>query len=563
MASNNKVAIYIRVSTLHQIDKDSLPMQRQDLIAYSKLMLNTDDYVIFEDAGYSGKNTDRPKFQEMMRMVRTGAFTHILVWKIDRISRNLLDFASMYQELKDLGVVFVSKNEQFDTSTAMGEAMLKIILVFAELERNMTSERVSATMLSRAANGQWNGGRVPFGYEYDPDTMTFSINDAERDIVVMIHDLYEEYKSLVHEARELNTKGYRSRAGYEWTPSTIMIILKSVFYCGDYRYNVLKGGNRQKVNDESEWVTVENHHPAIVSREQKERIIAMLKANARLTKQRGTHQRTKHVHIFQGMCLCSHCNKFMSSTISEKKSNNYRYSKYLCPNQRLSNCPGKSTSDPIVGEFVFNYILNMLNAQKRFSGISDIAELERQLLIGNTFSHIDHIEHDGLQDLYDMLSQGTDNEIYKKQPVKVDFSADAKELSNLRNEKQKLERAVDRLRTLYLYSDDAISETEYVIQRKDLTDKLDEVNERIGLLTSDDWANSISDEVFIERASHFVLEQKLANRNYVNFKRLTLSLDAEILKSFVRSVIDSISIRDGKVERIIFKNGLSHTFVFK
>lgn len=84
-----------------------------------------------------------------MSQIRQGKFTHLLVWKIDRISRNLLDFAMMYQELKDLDVTFVSKNEQFDTSSAMGEAMLKIILVFAELERNMTSERVSATMLSR------------------------------------------------------------------------------------------------------------------------------------------------------------------------------------------------------------------------------------------------------------------------------------------------------------------------------------------------------------------------------------------------------------------------------
>ena len=134
-----RAAIYVRVSTLQQADKDSIPMQRQDLIAYAKLMLNTDDYVIFEDAGYSGKNTDRPQYQEMMSQIRNGAFTHLLVWKIDRISRNLLDFASMYAELKNLGVVFVSRNEQFDTGTAMGEAMLKIILVFAELERNMTS----------------------------------------------------------------------------------------------------------------------------------------------------------------------------------------------------------------------------------------------------------------------------------------------------------------------------------------------------------------------------------------------------------------------------------------
>lgn len=182
-----KVAIYVRVSTLHQIDKDSLPMQKKDLIAYANLMLGTDDYVIFEDAGYSGKNTSRPKFQEMMSKIRTGVFTHLLVWKIDRISRNLLDFASMYDELKRLGIIFISKNEQFDTSTAIGEAMLKIILVFAELERNMTSERVTATMISRANNGLWNGGRIPYGYNYNLETHEFSINPEESNIVKIIH----------------------------------------------------------------------------------------------------------------------------------------------------------------------------------------------------------------------------------------------------------------------------------------------------------------------------------------------------------------------------------------
>lgn len=168
-----RVAIYIRVSTTHQIDKDSLPMQRKDLISYAKLMLRTENFSIFEDAGYSGKNMERPKFKEMMSLIRRGVFTHVLVWKIDRISRNLLDFAGMYEELKSLGVTFVSKNEQFDTSTAMGEAMLKIILVFAELERNMTSERVTAAMISRAASGQWNGGRIPYGYDYGEKSMTF------------------------------------------------------------------------------------------------------------------------------------------------------------------------------------------------------------------------------------------------------------------------------------------------------------------------------------------------------------------------------------------------------
>jgi DNA invertase Pin-like site-specific DNA recombinase len=147
---SKKVAIYIRVSTHWQVDKDSLDVQRRELQAYAQMVLRINDFVVFEDAGYSAKNTDRPDYQKMMARLRSGEFSHLLVWKIDRISRNLLDFSSMYAELKSLGIAFVSMNEQFDTSTAIGEAMLKIILVFAELERNMTAERVTAVMLSRA-----------------------------------------------------------------------------------------------------------------------------------------------------------------------------------------------------------------------------------------------------------------------------------------------------------------------------------------------------------------------------------------------------------------------------
>ena len=83
----------------------------------------------------------------MMNRIKMGEFTHLIVWKIDRISRNLRDFSDMYDELKKYNVTFISRNEQFDTSTAMGEAMLKIILVFAELERKLTGERVFSVMI--------------------------------------------------------------------------------------------------------------------------------------------------------------------------------------------------------------------------------------------------------------------------------------------------------------------------------------------------------------------------------------------------------------------------------
>lgn len=561
-----RVAIYVRVSTLHQIDRDSLPMQKQDLLAYAKIMLGTDDCVIFEDAGYSGKNTDRPKFQEMMSQIRAGGFTHLLVWKIDRISRNLLDFATMYNELKDLGVVFVSKNEQFDTSTAMGEAMLKIILVFAELERNMTSERVTATMISRASNGLWNGGRVPYGYDWDSEDKEFSFNTDEYNIAHMIHDLYEEERSLVRESRILNAKGYRTRAGNEWNPVSLHIILRNVFYCGDYRYNVLKEGDRQKVKDESEWITIKDHHPAIVSREQKMRIIAILDSNSRINKKKNNYKSGKYTHIFSGLVFCGSCGNPMGAAPASLRADGWRYSKYSCPTRRKSStaCIGKSTSDPIVGEFVFNYILNLLNTQRDFSKITSIDEMQGKLLTGDTFNYIDHIQEDGVLDLYNVLAKGeVQGAVYGKGVNIPSKQEKGSEIASLRVEKQKTERALDRLRNLYLYSEDAMSEKEYILERTRLTEKLEEINEEIGMMQSDEWQQSVTDEMFIARASEFIIAQKLTDRNYVNYKRLAQSVNAEVLHSFVTSIIDSIIIHDSKVQRITFKNGLSHTFIFK
>lgn len=558
--SQNRVAIYIRVSTTHQIDKDSIPMQRNDLVSYARLMLNTDDYAIFEDAGYSGKNTDRPNFQKMMSQIRSEAFTHLLVWKIDRISRNLLDFSSMYKELKELGVVFVSKNEQFDTSTAMGEAMLKIILVFAELERNMTSERVSATMISRASNGQWNGGRIPFGYDYDYENKTFSINKQESAVVKLIHDKYEEMQSLVQEARYLNEHNFTTREGNEWSPVTLLIILRNIFYCGDYQYNTLKEGNRQKIKNRSEWIIVENHHDAIINREQKERIISKLESRKRLDKR---IRETKNIHVFSSLLICSSCGKAMWATPTNRK-NDWACSKYVCKSyaRRMSQkC--KSVSDPIIGEFVFNLVLNIMNAQKTINGIRSYKELEKQLLTGIAFSNVESIERDGLEELYTVLCESDKSMDAFGKPQKIVKKKTVSELSKLRSEKKKLEIALDRLTNLYLFSEIAIPEKEYLIQKTKLTSSLDEINESIGIINSGEWNQSMSDTEFIRQASEFILTKKLEERNYVSYKSLAMSVDNSVLKAFVEKIVDSITVESGRIQKIIFKNGIVQKFNYK
>lgn len=564
LSRRKKVAIYIRVSTMYQVDRDSLPMQRKDLIAYATLILGIEDYEIFEDAGYSGKNTDRPGFQEMMSRTRNGEFSHILVWKIDRISRNLLDFAEMYEELQMLRVTFVSKNEQFDTSTAIGEAMLKIILVFAELERNMTSERVTATMISRANNGLWNGGRIPYGYDYDPDSSEFSVRDDEKKVCQIIKEDYLENKSLTHTSRLLNDAGYKTRAGVDWSPTAVWIIVSSPFYAGIYRYNRYKGTERRVENPEDEWVLIPDHHPAIYTLEEHETMIAILDENSRTKNAPGKQCMRENIHVFSGIAFCGKCGSKLVSTPGRLQADGYRTSNYSCPKRRKTKeCDNSTVNDLIIGEFVINYILNMLCAKKNFSAIRNPEALERALLYGNTFSSVDHIEQNGLHEFYNLLSRyGSDDSFTFaiRKPRKKKAAVDP-ETEALRKEKEKQERALKRLQDLYLYSDASMSEKDFIIRKGEINKRLQDINAMLGMVSR--GADSVlSDEDFVRQASHLLISRQLSDRQYIYYKKLTQTVSPEILKSYMETILDSIQITDGRITTIVFKNGMVHKFSY-
>ena len=176
------------------------------------------------------------------------------------------NYRLMYQELKDHKVTFISMNEQFDTSTAIGEAMLKIILIFAELERNMTSERVTGIMLDRAEQGLWNGARMPVGYRWNPEIKFPEPDPEETKIVQFIFDEYERVRSTTKIARYLNHNQIASKRGGQWTSKLIRDIIRSPFYIGTYRYNLRESG-RGPLKPESEWIVRENNHPAIITKE--------------------------------------------------------------------------------------------------------------------------------------------------------------------------------------------------------------------------------------------------------------------------------------------------------
>lgn len=569
-----KVALYVRVSTTYQVEKDSLPMQREDLINYAKYVLNIDKYEVFEDAGYSAKSTERPAYQQMMSRLRDREFSHLLVWKIDRISRNLIDFSEMYNELKKLGVTFVSKNEQFQTDTPMGEAMLKIILVFAELERKMTSERVSSVMISRANKGQWNGGKVPYGYDYDKTTKEFTINPVEAAVVERMFTMYETCPSLLAIARELNSEGITTKSGIAWTPVTVSRLLHNIFYTGAYRYNRLcesNGANKTPTFErkQEDWVIYPNHHPAIIDKARQDRVLEKLASQKRggWEMDRGKSYMRKNVHIFAGLISCGVCGSTYQSTSDKMRSNGYIPSVYLCARRRrFSDCDNSSVSDAYLGPFVLNYVANIIKVQNSFGKSTSVDTLESKLLRGEALAGVTGIEQKGLLELYDLLRQKfTDVEftpsLLKSNETKKP-ATDEKDL--LLSDKRKAERALHRLQQLYLYEDDekAISDKEYVIQRQEIQDNLARIDKRLAEIEKSESKRNISDDDFVKQATYFIMVNKLNDRRYVNYSKFIQSMDKAVIKEFVQSVVSKIVVLDSKIVSIRFMNGIEHKFLY-
>lgn len=561
--NTKKAAIYIRVSTKYQIDKDSLLVQRRELEAYADMVLGIKDYVIFEDAGYSAKNTDRPDYQRMMDRLRTGEFSHLLVWKIDRISRNLLDFAEMYSELKKLGIAFVSKNEQFDTSNAVGEAMLKIILVFAELERQMTSERVTAVMLSRANNGQWNGGRVPYGYDYDKKSKTFSIDPAESAIVKKIYLLYDQYNSLIYVCRSLNNIGLKTRAGNEWNVPSIYKILTNPFYTGAYLYNVHSDGRGAKKKDRDEWVTIENHHPSIISKQDFDKLALVLDKNKRGGVPEGKTYLRKNIHVFAGLVKCGVCGANMSSTLDREHADGWRPSVYGCSRRRGNSgaCSNKFASDASFGGFVVNYIANIIRLRDHVTEKTSLEAVEKKLLRGLASYNVVSISRPGLEELRDMLAAGQSGLEYR--PPIATSGQTVNEKAALEDQHRKKEAALARLRSLYLYSESGMSESEYVVERNQIVLELQGIEKRLSKIREEEPDSLISSEDFISRASYFVMVEHLLDDTAINYQKFSTSIDKSIQRSFFTSVISSIILTNGKVTSISFKNGITNHFIYK
>ena len=167
---------------------------------------------MFVDAGISAKDMNRPKLQEMLKLIRQKEIDLVMVTEISRLSRNMRDFLGMWDMIKDYGGSVMSLRENFDTTTAAGEMLLFQIMGFAQFERKQCSERVSANILSRASRGLYNGGPVPLGYKLIPEKHGYlAIDEDQAATVKAAFDAFLREGSLTSAARWLNENGYRAK----------------------------------------------------------------------------------------------------------------------------------------------------------------------------------------------------------------------------------------------------------------------------------------------------------------------------------------------------------------
>jgi site-specific DNA recombinase len=258
-----RCAIYTRVSTDHGLDQEfnSLDAQHDAASAYIKSQAHAGWTLIrsrYDDGGYSGGSTDRPDLQRLLDDIRARKIDVIVVYKVDRLTRSLADFAKLVELFDAHGVSFVSVTQQFNTTTSMGRLTLNVLLSFAQFEREVTSERIRDKIAASKRKGLWVGGTLPFGYEMKDGKI--AIVEEEAELVRLIFRRYLELGSVNELVRDLKERNIRTRAkrlatgatrgGIPFGRGALYYLLGNHFYIGEVKYkNEILPGEQPPIMD--------------------------------------------------------------------------------------------------------------------------------------------------------------------------------------------------------------------------------------------------------------------------------------------------------------------------
>ena len=340
-----RCAIYTRKSTEEGLDQDfnSLDAQREAAEAYIKSQKHLGWTLVpsrYDDGGFSGSSLERPALQKLLEDVDASRVDCVVVYKVDRLSRSLLDFARLVDRFDQRSISFVSVTQQFNTTTSLGRLTLNILLSFAQFEREIISERTRDKMSAARRKGKWIGGTPVLGYDVDPAGGRLDVNEKEAVKVRQIFELFRTKRSLTATVNELTrrrwtTKVWCSKRGKEhpgnpFKKASLRRLLTNAIYVGQVEHR---------------GVIYPGEHKGIVEKEIWEEVNADLRSPDRGRER--PYQRQSA--MLSGILRCGACQKPMSPTYTAKGNRRYRY--YVCQVARhraWDACPTKSISASLI-----------------------------------------------------------------------------------------------------------------------------------------------------------------------------------------------------------------------
>lgn len=348
----------------------------------NKYNIKEENIKIYQDEGFTGYNTNRPQFQEMIKDIRNKKIKCVIVYRLDRISRNVTDFCNLKNEFIKYNTDFISVTENFDTSTPMGRAMLMISSVFAQLERDTIAERIRDNMYELAKTGRWLGGNTPLGYKSEK-VETLSVDGKrknlykldiifeEAEIIKLIWNKMCELKSLSKLEAYLLQKGIKTRNGNNFTRFSLITILKNpVYVVADNRIknffenmnvtiyetdiekcNGINGllaynkreelmGKTKSYKDITEWIIAVGKHQGIIPSQQFIKVWNLIVNN----KDKRCRVPRQNTSILSGIIRCKNCGNYMRPRLRNTVTiDNKRNFSYLCvlkekSRKRLCKC---------------------------------------------------------------------------------------------------------------------------------------------------------------------------------------------------------------------------------
>jgi site-specific DNA recombinase len=354
-----RCAVYTRKSTEEGLDQDfnSLDAQRESAEAYIASQRHEGWTCLpdrYDDGGYSGGNLDRPALARLLTDITTGRIQAVVVYKVDRLSRSLLDFAKMMETFEKHKVSFVSVTQQFNTTTSMGRLVLNVLLSFAQFEREIISERTRDKIAAARRKGKWSGGKPLLGYYVDPRGGRLVVHPGEAKRVRAIFALYLKHQGLIPLVQELERRRWVNkrwltrkgcpRGGRPFTKTSLHRLLTNVTYTGRIKYkNEVHQGEHEPIVELRVWEETQ----ALLRR----RDLAS-DAPAR-----------SHVDApLRGLLHCLPCGCAMTPSFATKnKALRYRY--YVCCNAQRRGwkaCPTKSLPAAEIEQFVLERVARLV-----------------------------------------------------------------------------------------------------------------------------------------------------------------------------------------------------------